>query len=45
MVKKIYYIYRSELGDRKNEVNLLLLEKEHYVYVQNIFSILNYSSY
>ena len=42
--EEIDHVYESKLDDRKNKVNLLLLEKKHYVFVKNLFSILNYSS-
>ena len=42
--EKIDYVYKSKLGDRKNKVNLILLEKRHYLYVKILFSPLNYSS-
>ena len=41
--EKIEYVYQSKLDDRKNKVNLSLLEKKHYVYAKK-FSLLNYSS-
>ena len=34
----------TNLFDRQNQVNLLLLEKKHYVYIKNLFSIMHYSS-
>ena len=42
--EEIDYVYESKLDDRKNKVNLLLLEKKHYIFVKNLFSILNYLS-
>ena len=37
------YVYRSRLDNRKNKVNLLLLEKKHYIYIKKLVNILNYS--
>ena len=37
------YVYRSKHDKRTNEVNLLLLEKKHYVYIKNLVGILTYS--
>ena len=42
--EKFDYIYKSNLFDRQNQVNLLLLEKKHYVYIKNLFCIMHYSS-
>ena len=37
------YVYRSKHDKRKNEVNILLLQKKHYIYIKNLICILNYS--
>ena len=42
--KEIDYIYKSNFDDRKNKVNLLLLENKHYTHVKKLDSLLNYSS-
>ena len=42
--EKIYCIYKSDSDDRQNTVNILLLEKNHYVYVKNLFGIMHHSS-
>ena len=42
--KETDYIYKSNFDDRKNKVNLLLLENKHYTHVKNLDSLLNYSS-
>ena len=38
--KKFDYIYKSTLYDRMNEVDALLLEEKHYVYVKNLFGMI-----
>ena len=42
--EETHYIYESNEIDRKNKVNLLLLENKHYISVKNLDSLLNYSS-
>ena len=41
--EKVYCTYKSSLFDRKNKVNLLLLEKS-IMYMFYLFSMMNYSS-
>ena len=40
----VYYVCKSKFDDRKNEANLFLLEKKHYVYIKNLLGVLYYSS-
>ena len=42
-MKKKLTIFTSNFDDRKHKVNLLLLEKRHYVFVKDLDSLLNYS--
>ena len=42
--KETDYIYESNFDDRKNKVNLLLLEKRHYVFVKDLDSLFHDSS-